>query len=289
MNRFQQKCRQLLSGQSIILVLAAVLLFALCVVPFIELFLKIIFSGVDGEFSLEPYRHAFARHSALIAVGNTLVLSTLVTLLSLILAVPLAWLLSRTDLLGAKRWRSWLSIPFAIPPFIGAIAWIFLANPSTGLLNKIFGGSFFNIYSFSGLVFVESSFLYAFVLMTALSSFDRIDSSLEEAARLSGAPPWRVFCDVSLPLLRPALSGAALLVFLATAASFGVPALIGSPARIYLMTTQIYMFQKMGSISGLLRAGALSTCLMAVAFVVLTLVQYLTRKQSLQTVGGKTA
>ena len=75
-----------------------------------------------------------------------------------------------------------------------------------------------------------------------------IDSSLEEAARLFGASGFKVFTDISLPLLWHNIKSSALLVFLASAASFGVPALIGSPGGIYLLTTRIYMFQKMGSL-----------------------------------------
>ena len=275
--------------RALLLGLSLLTLFAFCGYPFVTLLLKIFFSPDTGAFTLEPFRESLASESVHKAILNTIFVSLAVTLVCLLTAIPLAWLLTRTDFPAPSRFRSLLCLPFAIPPYIGAIAWIFLANPSTGLLNKIFGASVLNIYSYTGLVFVEASFLYTFILLTALSSLERMDSSLEEAARLSGASSWRVFRDVSLPLMRPALTSGALLVFLATAASFGVPALIGGPGRIFLVTTQIYTFQKMGSLSGLLRAGALSSLLMAAALLILFLAQLSTRGQKLQTVSGKTA
>jgi iron(III) transport system permease protein len=250
---------------------------------------KVVFSGPDGALSFTPYREVLASPSTKKAVINTLIVSSVVTLVCMLIGVPLAWVLSRSDFPQANRFRSWLCLPFAIPPYIGAIAWIFLANPTTGVLNRLVGEGTLNIYSMTGLIFVEASFLYTFILLTTLSSFDRMDSSFEEAARLSGASPFRVLTDISLPIIRPALFSGALLVFLATAASFGVPALIGGPARIYMMTTKIYTYQKMGSISGLLKAGALSSFLMFLAVLTLLAVQLLSRDKRMQTVSGKTA
>ncbi len=225
--------------------------------------------------------------SALRAIKNTLLISSLVTLLSWFLGVPLAWLLTRTNFPKPKAFKSWLCLAYAIPPYIGAIAWIFLANPTTGLLNKL--GLNINVYSLWGLVWIEASFLYTFVLLTVIASLERMDSSFEEAAKLSGAGPLQIFKDVTLPLIKPSLIGSGLLVFLATAASFGVPALIGSPARIYMVTTQIYTYQKMGSLSGLYKAGALSIYLLVFAILVLLIQQRILRKSQFQTVSGKTA
>lgn len=270
--------------------LAVGVLVLFCLWPFLKLFTTILFSGADGSFTVQPFADVLSGEAVARALRNTLLVSTLVTVACLAAGVPLAWILTRTDFPCAVRFRSWLCLPFAIPPYIGAIAWIYLANPATGLINTVIGTGSVNVYSMAGLVFVEASFLYTFILMTALSSLDRMDSSLEEAARLSGASPLRVFRDVGLPLMRPALVSGSILVFLATAASFGVPALIGGPARIYLLTTQIYTFQKMGSMSGLIKAGALSSLLMAGALGILLCGHYLvSRGVKTPTVSGKTS
>ncbi|MBT3584867.1 MAG: iron ABC transporter permease, partial [Halobacteriovoraceae bacterium] len=108
-------------------------------------------------------------------------------------------------------------------------------------------------------------------------------------ARLSGAGPIRVFFQITVPIIFPSLLSGILLVVLAAAASFGVPAMIGNPARIYLITTKIYTFQKMGSMNGLYMAGSLSVILLALAIAVLWLNQKLLKKGHFKTVGGKSS
>src|SRR5690606_14182220 len=99
-------------------------------------------------------------------------------------AVPLGWLLARTNLPWAKRLRSYFCLPYAIPPYISAIAWIYLANPTNGILNQVLGdgsgGPLLNIYSYLGLIWVETTFFYTFILLSVLAALDRMDSSLEE-------------------------------------------------------------------------------------------------------------
>lgn len=226
------------------------------------------------------------------AVKNTLLVSAAVGSACLMLGLPLAWLLTRTDLPWKHHFRSWFCLPYAIPPFVGAIGWIILANPTSGVLNQWFShylGLQLNIYSFWGLVWVETSFLFTFVLLTALTVLDKMDSSLEEAARLSGASGLRVFFDIALPLLKPAIVSGFILSFLATASSFGVPALVGGPARIYLLTTQIYTYQRMGTASGVQMAIAVSALLGVVTLLLLYSSQAFFNSSKNYTVGGKTA
>ena len=271
--------------QKIILSAALLVLFTFCIYPFIVLFLKIIFP--EGQLSFR-YLSSVLKHSgSLKAFQNTFVVSLSISILSIVIAVPVGWLISRTDLPWSRRFRSWYCLPYAIPPYIGAMAWIYLANPTTGLLNRVLGESYLNIYSYFGLIWVEATFLYTFVLLAVLTSLDRMDSSLEEAARLSGAGPFRVFKDITLPLIRPAITSGGVLVALAAAASFGVPALIGNPAKIYLVTTQIYTFQKMGSMKGLFQAGALSVFLLVLALGLLLLNQWLIQGKQFKIVSGK--
>ncbi|MCP4912901.1 MAG: iron ABC transporter permease [Oligoflexia bacterium] len=276
-----------LKGPKFSLGLSLFLLFGLCLYPFLVLISKVIFPNDTLDFLY--FSKAFGSKSTMLAIKNTVIVSFLTSLLSLILALPLAFILSRTDLRNKKRWRTLFCLPYAIPPYIGAIAWIILGNPKMGLLNIVTGTSWLNIYSLGGLVWVMSSFFYTYILLSLLAAFDRMDPSLEEAARLSGAGPIKVFYDITLPLALPSLFSGLLLVFLASAASFGVPAMIGNPARIYLMTTKIYTFQKMGSMSGIFQAGALSIILLILSLIVLFSNQRLLKNKKFQVVGGKTA
>lgn len=220
------------------------------------------------------------------AVKNTLAVSFTVSLCCLALGLPLAWLLTRTDLPFKQKFRSLFCLPYAIPPFVGAIGWIILANPTSGLLNHWFGLKL-NIYSFWGLVWVETSFLFTFVLLSALTVLDKMDASLEEAARLSGANGLQVFKDIALPILRPAIVSGFILSFLATASSFGVPALIGGPARLYMLTTQIYTYQRMGTSNGLQMAIAVSALLGVTTLVLLYTSQFFFGVNKNHTIGGK--
>ena len=265
-----------------------VVVLILCLYPYGVLVHKIAFPPPEGTLSLKYFLAAISKKSTFIAVKNTVLISTLAALGAVLIALPLAWLLSRSDLPGKARWRTLFLLPYAIPPYIGAIAWVSLANPTNGHLNLLFGAGAINIYSYGGLIWVMSSFFYTFILLSLLTALDRTDPSLEEAARLSGAGPVRVFFQITLPIVRPALMSGVLLVFLASAASFGIPALIGGPARIFVVTTKIYTFQQTGSFSGLYLAGALSVMLLVLGLMGLVLNQYFAA-QAMRTVGGKSS
>ncbi len=255
------------------------LILTFCVAPLLYLF---------SVPEASNYAEVFKNDNTVKAAVNTFLVSAAVGFCCLLMGLPLSWLLTRTDLKFKKYFRSWYCLPYAIPPFVGAIGWIILANPTSGVLNQWFGLGL-NIYSFAGLVWVETSFLFTFVLLNALTLMDQMDSSLEEAARLSGASGLRVFIDIAFPLLKPAMISGFLLSFLATAASFGVPALIGGPARIYLMTTQIYTFQRMGTESGLQMSIAISVILAVATLALLYTAQVFASRNKNYSVGGKSS
>jgi iron(III) transport system permease protein len=265
--------------------LLLVFLFLLCVYPF--LFMGKSFSFENGQFDWPIFKRAFHSPMTLRSLWNTLKICSLTVCCSTLLALPLAWLLTRTDLKRKGFWRTVFCLPYAIPPFIGAIAWIYLANPSNGILKVIF--PWINIYSQTGLILVMTSFFYTFILINLLTSMEKIDPSLEEAARISGAGSWHVFMKITLPLVTPSLISGMLLAFLSAIASFGVPALIGNPAGITVMTTQIYIFQKMASFTGIKLAGVLSLSLLLLAGVVFYLDHKIGRRFRFNLVTGKVA
>lgn len=279
--------KKILFSKKTILGAGILLLFVFCVYPFVTLLWKILFP--QGNFSTTFFVKILSSKSTLVALKNTLWVSVGTCIMSTFIALPMSWLLTRTNIPAMARWRSWFCLPYAIPPYIGAIAWIYLSNPSNGILNSIFGQGFFNIYTNVGLIWVMGSFFYTFILLSLLAALDRMDPSLEEAARLSGAGPFRVFFQITVPIIFPSLMSGILLVLLASAASFGVPAMIGNPAGIYLVTTKIYTLQKMGSMNGIFMAGALSILLLVIATAVLVFNQRILSKESYKTVSGKTA
>ena len=274
---------QLSAKVSFLLIFSCALVIGLSFAPFFSLFKQVL-------LAINPVmiKKVFNSSSTLLALKTTLIVSLSTVFFSTAIALPLSWLFSRSDLQHKDRWKTLFSLPYAIPPYIGAIAWIMLANPTNGILNVGLGLSL-NIYSLGGLIWVMSSFFYTFILLNVTNLLSQMDPSLEEAARLSGANPFRVFREITLPLIRPGLISGMVLVFLAASASFGVPALVGGPGGIFLLTTKIYTYQKMGSFMGINYASILSVILFLVAILSLGINSYLLRKNSFGVVSGKSA
>ncbi len=233
------------------------------------------------------YREAFTDPANVQAIGNTLAVSCATVLFAVTLAIPLAWLVARTDLPAARRFRVLLLVPYVVPPYLGAIAWINLANPTVGWLNRLAGAAVFDIYTTTGIIWVLGLFYYTFVYLTCLSALENMDPSLEDAARVSGAGPLTVLRTITMPLIWPAILAGAFLVFAASASAFGVPALIGSPARLHLLTTRIYSYASTGGLDGLYTASALSAALLVIALLTWTLAERLGRGGRITSITGK--
>ncbi len=200
---------------------------------------------VDGSYGLDNYITIFTDSSIIKSMKNSFIVVIPATVFSTVIGVFLSWVVVRTNVPGIKYWQRLLSIPYFIPPFIGAIAWTFLLGP-VGYLNKFLMSVFhlaeapFNIYSLGGMVFIMSMYRYAVSFIVVLPTMRRISASVEEAARISGASPWRTLRDITLPLITPSILGAMLLTFMFILADFGVSSVLGAPNQIHLMTTQIY-------------------------------------------------
>lgn len=206
-------------------------------------------SHADGPgFTFDNYIAAYGRARHLQALWNSVQLGTWVALLATAVALPLAWVLTRTDVPGRATLRLLVLSAFIIPPYLGAIAWILLAGPNAGWLNRLFvavtgaEAGPFNVYSMAGMVVViaSTSFAYPYVLVS--SALELIPSDMEEAAAILGAGPARTLLRVTLPLALPAILGGFILSFLEAIALFGVPALLAIPARVPLLTTQLWQF-----------------------------------------------
>lgn len=154
------RIKEVLFSQRAVLGGGLLLLFVFCLYPFLVLLYKVIFP--EGEFSLHFFSEVIKSPSTLMALGNTVWVTLGTSIMSVLLALPLSWILTRTNIPMGHKWRSWFCLPYAIPPYIGAIAWIYLTNPSNGILNTIFGRAVFNIYSNAGLIWVMGSFFLYF-------------------------------------------------------------------------------------------------------------------------------
>jgi iron(III) transport system permease protein len=161
------------------------------------------------------------------------------------LGTLLAFLVVRTDLPGKRTLRTLLVLPYALPSFFAAIAWIQLLGPQ-GYLARLFLQVFgmtavpWNIYSAGGIVFVLTAHYFILVFITVAGALECMDVSLEEAARASGATTYQIMRQITLPLVLPAIMAGGLLAFIGALANFGIPALLGMRARFFVLTTSIY-------------------------------------------------
>ncbi|MBN9080172.1 MAG: hypothetical protein BGP04_18055 [Rhizobiales bacterium 62-17] len=168
------------------------------------------------------------------------------SLFALLIGTGLAWLVERTDIRGAGLVRALMILPMAMPPFIMAIAWTILLSPRTGIVNlalvEVFGLSAppLDIYTMTGLIFVEGLSLAPSAFLIMVPAFRKIDAALEEAALMSGAGSLQMLRRVVLPLLLPALAGAAIYLLIVSLVVFDIPGAIGHPVGIVLVSTHVY-------------------------------------------------
>jgi len=217
------------------------------------------------------------------ALLNSLVVTVGVTLLSCVVGVPLAWLMERTDLPGARWLDRLVSFPYVLPSYLLAISWIVLANPAVGWLNLLAQQLLglekpFNIYGLGGIIFIETTALMPIVYLSYKAGLSQLSPSLEEAARLAGASPWQIFLRITTPILKNTLLAALISIFLASLASFGVPAMIGGPGRVFVLTTGLYSLVKQGSLDSLAQSFLIATYMAGFALLFVLLTQRLSSK-----------
>ncbi|HEY7169179.1 MAG TPA: iron ABC transporter permease [Candidatus Binatia bacterium] len=227
----------------LLMIAVAVFTFLVIIYPLWQVFFR---SFIDaGLFSLKNYSKVFSRPSYYRALFNSLWVSAASGALSMVMGSLLAFLMVRTDLPCKNVLRTAVVLPYALPPFFAAIAWIQLLGPQ-GYLARIFfrlsglDAVPWNIYSAAGIVFVLTVHNFILVFITVGGSLERMDASLEEAARASGANTYQVMRHITLPLVVPAILAGGLLAFIGALANFGIPALLGMRARFFVLTTSIY-------------------------------------------------
>jgi iron(III) transport system permease protein len=225
----------------------AVLLF-LVVSPFVYLVITSFQTERTGEFTFANYATAYGRARYVEALVNSLKLGAVSALLAGVFAVPLAWAVARTNMPGRGLTRMLVLATFITPPYTGAVAWILLAGPNAGWLNRFYmmatgaEAGPFNIYSFTGLAVVIALYSFPYIFIFTTAALELVSSEMEDAANILGAGPWRTMRKVTLPLALPAILGGLIICFLEAIALFGSPAMIAIPARFNVVTTQLFQF-----------------------------------------------
>lgn len=221
------------------------------------------------------------------SLGVTVTSSGVGAFLSIVLALAFARPFALSEWRFKRLQRLGLLMPYLIPNFILAQAYVLAWNPTTGLLNRWieFPGG---LYGVNGLMvlFAIAHFPVAFLMIE--EKIRRIDPAWREAARLSGASTWRIFRSIELPLLMPSVVGSFSLCFALNLSAFAIPAWIGAPAKAYPLTYKIYQAIQLGGVDGLSRAAAISVLLFALSIPTLMVGAWVQRgERKFAMVGGK--
>lgn len=234
-----------LTGSGIAITVVVVLLAYLVLVPLGFLLYRTFFG--DAGFTLSGFSRVFALNADTgRLIGNTLLFGLGSVVLSVLIGTGLAYLAERTNVPFRRLLSLSALIPLIVPSILYAPAWIFLASKNVGLLNSpvqaVFGPDayLFDIYSIPGMIWVQSLHSAPIVYLMMTAAFRAADPSLEEAARVAGIGRWRTFWSVTLPMVRSSLASAVLIIFILAIEVFEVPAMIGLPGGIYVMTSRLY-------------------------------------------------
>ena len=201
--------------------------------------------GEPARWGLDGWRAAFEEPGLRAALVNTLKVTFVRQLLSLPVAVLIAWLIARTDLPG----RDWIEFgfwaAFFLPTLTVTLGWILLLDPDYGLLNtwlaRLVGGKPFDIYSFWGIVWVHvitGSLTVKVILLTP--AFRNMNTAFEEASRVAGASTLRTALRITVPVMAPAILSVLLLGTMVSLQTFEVEQVLGIPFRFFVFSTMIY-------------------------------------------------
>lgn len=180
------------------------------------------------------------------ALLNSLAVAVGTVAINLMIALPAAYLIHRTDLPWRRLFTTLMLVGVVIPGFLRAIGWILLLSPQIGVINQLLRAVVpaesgpLSIYNLAGIIFVQGLMLAPLMFFAVAAALQAMNPDLEEAAAASGASTAQALWRVTLPLMRPAVLAAVIYTFMTAIAIFEIPALIGGPARIQTLATLMY-------------------------------------------------
>ena len=249
--------------------------------PVIGLLLVIFWMGFwqsgPGEpvvYTLNHYRNILTDSFTFKTLLNTLGFASTTVLVSLFFAIPIAWLVERTDLPGKELVFTLMAVGALVPTFFTAMGWVFLLHPRIGVVNRIFVDAFglaqgpFNIASIIGMGWVEGLGLSSIAFIMIVATYRTMDPSLEEAGRVHGLKISKTLRYITLPLTFPGILAAAIYIFTIGLSAFEVPAIIGMSNKIFTFSTFIfYKMQPLEELPNYGVAGAVSSLLVVLALL----------------------
>ena len=187
-----------LEGSTLVFAVAIGLLLLIVGYPLLWLLMAAL--GIPGDFQLGYIARVYTRWQNLIPLVNTLILAVSTGIISVLLGVPLAWAIARTDIPMRRTVQALVALAYITPPYLTAIAYIILLGPDAGYFNRALQGLFgltrgpLNIFSMGGVLFVIGMHVFPFTFFMTHSALRSVDASYEEAAQLLGARRWGYSC-----------------------------------------------------------------------------------------------
>ena len=249
---------------------------------------------VDGfgvfDLSLDNFLTVLGNPNVHLALANSLIACAGGTALAVAIGLTFSWIVVRTD----TPWKGFIGaaslIPLFVPPLVAGVAWSILGSPKSGLINTMLKWAGFDwridLYSMTGLILVFGMYYAPYVYMFTASALRNMDPSLEEAAEIAGVGPVRTLFTVTFPLIAPAIISGMLLSFIVMLGIYGIPAVLGAPANISVLTTYIF---KLTNWSPPLysTAAAVAIILMVVTGALVVVQQRVLSGRNFTTVAGK--
>ena len=251
-------------------------------------------SGDNPAWTVRWYVQAYTDATLTATIVDTFLVVGGAMVIAFAFGVSMAFLVGRTDVPFFSKAKIIPVLPFLTPPFIMAVGWMLLAAPRSGLLNGLIRGVTgsaaeegpFDIFTMPGLIWVMALYLTPYIYLLTLGGLKNLDPTFEEAARIAGAGPWRTFRVITLPLVTPALLSGLLLAFIMGLGQFGIPAALGVPSNIHVVSTSIW--QNMANWPARTElAAALATSLLGLALLGLYAQRRIQGQRSYATVTGK--
>ena len=295
-SRLNNRLRSMVTQENIITAIVALIVAGAVIVPlavlFVSSFRVLDPLGWDTVWGFGNYVEMFTDRIIPKAFVNTLIISSGSTVLATFLGVSLAWINARTNCPGRDYLEPYNLIPFFLSPFVGAIAWHNLGEPQTGLLNNwardLLGieGAIINVDNIWGVIWVTGIFFAPLVYLFVVGSLRRMDPSLEDSARTTGAGLLRTTMTVTLPLVMPGILSGAIIVFVTSAGEFGVPFKLSAPYGWETLTTQIFS-KAVGDDANHYLGAAMSMALGIITVLLIWVQQRYIAPRSFTTVTGK--
>jgi len=295
-SRTSNRLRAMMTQENLITFVVAIIVAGAVIVPLAVLFVssfKVLDPlGWDTTWGFGNYVEMFTDRIIPKAFVNTLIISSGSTVLATFLGVSLAWVNARTNCPGRDYLEPYNLIPFFLSPFVGAIAWHNLGEPQTGLLNNLardvlgIEGAIMNIDNIWGVIWVTGIFFAPLVYLFVVGSLRRMDPSLEDSARTTGAGLVRTTMTVTLPLVMPGILSGAIIVFVTSAGEFGVPFKLSAPYGWETLTTQIFS-KAVGDDANHFLGAAMSMALGVITVFLIWVQQRYIAPRSFTTVTGK--